>query len=254
MDKLYERKVVNIIYADGSEKTDEECILKEHTLQIIVNEKPVMRLICTKQHLNELVTGRLYTEGIISSAAEIEKTVFCKYQNEASVFLDHKIVWQESLYENKSCCTGNRTFYRSKKAADEEILQTLPKVEIKNEWIFSLAQAFDKDTELHDKTGATHSCMLAKGSNVLFTCEDIGRHNTIDKAAGYALMNDINLSECMIYTSGRVPEDMVQKVIAAGIPVLVSKSVPTDSSSELAKKYGLTLICRARRDSFTVTV
>ena len=70
----------------------------------------------------------------------------------------------------------------------------------------------------------------------------------MDKAVGYALLNGIPLSECMVFTSGRVPVDMVEKVIAAGIPVLVSKSVPTAESVELAKKYNLTLICKAWPD------
>ena len=56
-----------------------------------------------------------------------------------------------------------------------------------------------------------------------FKAEDIGRHNAVDKAVGYAVLNDIPLSGCMIFTSGRVPVDMVEKVIVAGIPVLVSK-------------------------------
>ena len=81
-----------------------------------------------------------------------------------------------------------------------------------------------------------------------FKAEDIGRHNAVDKAVGYAVLNDIPLSECMIFTSGRVPVDMVEKVIVAGIPVLVSKSVPTAESVELAEECNLKLICKAWPD------
>ena len=65
---------------------------------------------------------------------------------------------------------------------------------------------------------------------------------------GYAVLNDIPLSECMTFISGRVPEDMVEKVIVAGITVLVSKSVPTAESVELAEEYNLKLICKAWPD------
>ena len=82
--------------------------------------------------------------------------------------------------------------------------------------------------------------------------EDIGRHNALDKCIGYALLEQLELSECILFTTGRVPTDMVQKVIAAGIPVLASKAVPTDQAIELAKKYRLNLICRAWPDRIEI--
>lgn len=82
--------------------------------------------------------------------------------------------------------------------------------------------------------------------------EDIGRHNALDKCIGYALLEQLDLSECILFTTGRVPTDMVQKVIAAGIPVLASKAVPTDQAIELAKKYHLNLICRAWPDRMEI--
>ena len=80
-------------------------------------------------------------------------------------------------------------------------------------------------------------------------CEDIGRHNAVDKAVGYALREGVLLSECIIYTSGRAPVDMVQKAIVAGIPVMASKASPTKEAVELARRYGLVLIGNARPDS-----
>ena len=83
-------------------------------------------------------------------------------------------------------------------------------------------------------------------------CEDIGRHNTVDKAVGFSKLSGINLSECTLYISGRVPVDMMQKVIYSGIPVLVSKAVPTADSVRLAKKYGVTLIVKAYPDQIEI--
>ena len=102
---------------------------------------------------------------------------------------------------------------------------------------------------LHAATWATHSCFLARNGEILFSCEDIGRHNAMDKAIGYALRNGIPLSECMVYSSGRIPTDMAKKAIRAAIPVLISKAAPTRQAIALAHTYGLTLICAARRDS-----
>ena len=84
--------------------------------------------------------------------------------------------------------------------------------------------------------------MLHKGE-IVFACEDLGRHNALDKAVGCAVLAGLPLAECVLYTSGRVPLDMVRKAIRAGVPVLVSKSMPTVQSAELAAEYGLQLVC-----------
>ena len=101
---------------------------------------------------------------------------------------------------------------------------------------------------IHGKTWATHSCFLARRDDLLFECEDIGRHNALDKAIGYALRHGIDLKECIIYSSGRIPTDMAIKAVRAGIPLLASKASPSREAVTLAKGYGLTLVCAARRD------
>ena len=238
-----------MIHADGSSGTEEMEVLREHELTVLINDKPVMRLICTRDHLKELVTGRLYTDRMINAPDEIASLFFCRYENEAMVFLEPDIMLNEAVREDKSCCTGNRVYY----TADSRREMKKPAgLQWKPEWIFSMAERFKTETGLHRRTQGTHSCLLARAGEIIFECEDIGRHNAIDKVVGYGLLNAIPLSECMIYTSGRVPVDMAEKVISAGIPVLASKSVPTAEAAALAHEYGLTLICRAHTDSLTM--
>ena len=92
-------------------------------------------------------------------------------------------------------------------------------------------------------TRAVHSCFVLHKGEIVFACEDLGRHNALDKAVGCAVLAGLPLAECVLYTSGRVPLDMVRKAIRAGVPVLVSKSMPTVQSAELAAEYGLQLVC-----------
>ncbi len=250
-EELTEKLNNTVLYPDGSRSVREDTLLKEHELTVIINEQPALRLICTKEYLRELVTGRLYTEGIIDKAEAIAKIFFCRYEKEASVFIGKDVLLEEAVRRDLSCCSGNTVY---KTAQTKVNLRKLPETVYKPEQIFALAERFRKDSSLHGMTQGTHSCILARKGDVVFSCEDIGRHNAVDKAVGYGLINNISLNECILYTSGRVPVDMTEKVIAAGIPVLVSKSVPTAESVSLAKEYGLTLIFRAHPDSFETII
>ena len=122
----------------------------------------------------------------------------------------------------------------------------------KAEWIFHLADRLAKGMPLHKETWAAHSCFLAVGGKILFGCEDIGRHNAFDKVIGYAQKHEIDLEQCIVYSSGRIPADMVEKAIRARIPLLAAKADPTADAVGMAKKYGLTLIGAARPDSMRV--
>ena len=85
---------------------------------------------------------------------------------------------------------------------------------------------------------------------ILFAAEDIGRHNAMDKVIGYAAMQGLQREECILYTTGRVPTDMIKKVVMSQIPVLVTKAVPTDAAVEMARACNLTLICKAWPDRY----
>ena len=233
----------------GEVRTGQDAVLKEHVLQVFVNETPVFQLVCTNSHLKELAVGRLFTEGMIDSPSEIDKLLFCSTENRVRVFLNHEIQWEEWNGAEPSCCTANRVLLSSR---GHRPLSRVPALDWKPEWIYTLAEQFLKGADLHRSTQGTHSCFLSHNGTLLFSAEDIGRHNAIDKVVGYALLHEIPLSECILYTSGRVPLDMVQKVIAAGVPVLATKATPTEESLLLAKEYGLTLICRSYPDQFEI--
>lgn len=237
---------MSIIYPDGKSDQGERDVISEHELTVTVNEITLYRIICIKDHLKELVTGRLFTDRLIEDRDDISRLFFCRYEKEVSVFLKKDISPEDTIGPDLTCCSGNRVYVAAKKPG----LKKLIPCELKKEWVFELVKEFGKGTRLHELTSAVHICILAREGKKLFVSEDIGRHNAVDKAVGYALLNGIPLSECMLFTSGRVPVDMVEKVIAAGIPVLVSKSVPTQESVLLSHEFGLTLICRAWPDRF----
>ena len=118
--------------------------------------------------------------------------------------------------------------------------------------MFSLARVFAADTPIHTATNGAHSCYLAVAGELKYCCEDLGRHNALDKVIGSALLAGDDLSRALVFSSGRIPADMIGKVIRAGIPALVTKAVPTDLAVRMAREAGLVLICSARPDSIKV--
>ena len=102
------------------------------------------------------------------------------------------------------------------------------------------------------KTGGVHCSVLFKEGEVLAKMSDIGRHNTLDKIIGFAKLKKIDLSECYIGCTGRQPSGMVSKCANAGIPIIISKAASTTGGITTAKMTGVTLICFARDERFTV--
>ena len=103
-------------------------------------------------------------------------------------------------------------------------------------------QILPQIAELFAETGGTHCCAMSIGGELAFICEDIGRHNAVDKAIGQALMAEKNIAEAILFTTGRIPSDMVIKAIRSRIPVIASHSAPTDEAVLLARQFNLTLL------------
>lgn len=245
-----DEKQNSFLIAEAGEKTKViSTIIKEHRLDIFVQEQLVFQIVCTPTDLTELVVGRLVSEGIIKTADEIELLDICEQGNRAKVYLKQEIHFSKCLQTEPTCCTDNIQFLQRENVEKETAFSP---VLWKKEWIFALTKVFAEGSMLHKKTKGTHCCYLAVEDKVLYAVEDIGRHNALDKAIGYAALQNLPRERCILFTTGRVPTDMIKKVITARIPTLVSKAVPTDEAVRMAKDYGMNLICKAWPDSFEV--
>ncbi|MGN0314254.1 MAG: formate dehydrogenase accessory sulfurtransferase FdhD [Fusicatenibacter sp.] len=249
---------VQVLEADrsGIARYREDPVITEHLIDVYINERLVMKLTCTPSHLAELVLGRLLTEGMIKSAGDVGNIYICEYGRRARVFLrgfekgENKPEQAAHIEITPSCCTGNHIL-------DDYFVRPMKVEKIKSfvwkqEWIFKLMDVFEHDMPLHRKTGSTHSCYLMIDGDILFQCEDIGRHNALDKVIGYALCHSLDLKRAVVYTTGRIPTDMTVKAIRAGIPVLASRKKPTAEALLLADEYGLTLIGDANKNKMTI--
>ena len=116
--------------------------------------------------------------------------------------------------------------------------------------IFRIARdSFENPGPLFVETGCAHSCALVFEGKVVCCIEDIGRHNALDKVVGYALKHQISLKNSYIFTSGRISKDYLQKVIAAGIPMAVSRAAVTANAVALARQEHVTMLGFIRKDS-----
>ena len=132
----------------------------------------------------------------------------------------------------------------------ETVREATPLKKVCLKEIFAIAKDFfENPGPLFSETGCAHSCALIHQGKVLCHIEDIGRHNALDKVIGYALKHQISLKNSYIFTSGRISKDYLQKVIAAGIPLAVSRAAVTANAVELAKEKNVTLLGFIRKDS-----
>ena len=230
---------------DARPEVQQRVVLHETLLHVTINGQLAMKLVCTAEDLPALIVGHLFTEGRIAGAEDIACVQVSADGKEAQVETVRPIAVHKKHLEIRACNCGEDGVM-DRPSISEETVQPLPDFSWKPDWIYALACAFREGARLYQLTHGIHSCFLMREGKILFCCEDIGRHNALDKAVGRALMEDVDLSQCVLFSSGRIPDDMIEKVIRSRVPVLATNAVPTDRAVELAKKFHVTLICTAR--------
>ncbi len=140
----------------------------------------------------------------------------------------------------------------------ENIIDEIENIKLNNTFkitttnIFNLYKTINLTPSLYLKSGAIHGCVLCTEEKCLAFFEDVGRHNAIDKLAGYMFLNEINSDNKFLYTTGRLTSEMVIKTVMMNIPLLASRSGYTAWGVDLAKKSNLTLIGRLRGKRYTL--
>jgi FdhD protein len=126
----------------------------------------------------------------------------------------------------------------------------LPAAELRTSWLFELVHAIKAIPSIYREAGSIHGCILCERGKPICYMEDVGRHNAIDKIAGWMYLGRVSASDKMLYTTGRLTSEMTIKTVRMGIPILISRSGSTGWGVELARKAALTMISRARGRRF----
>jgi len=122
--------------------------------------------------------------------------------------------------------------------------------ELRTSWLYALTKEINTTPSLYLEAGAIHGCVLCEKDRPLIYMEDVGRHNAVDKIAGYMFLHGITGADKIFYTTGRLTSEMVIKTVQMGIPILCSRSGFTAWGVDLARQVGLTLVGRARGKRF----
>ena len=244
------RLTERIIGVDQNGDVAETSVVVERPLTLFLNKQEIVTMMTIGDYPEYLAVGYLINQNMLAPKDEI---LGIDYDEEIEVVVvrtDRETDFEDKLRKKTltSGCAQGTAFGDLMEKFEDTVLS--PDAVLKTSWLYALTKTINTTPSLYLEAGAIHGCVLAEGDRPLLYMEDVGRHNAIDKIAGYMALNDIPASDKIFYTTGRLTSEMVIKTVQMGIPILVSRSGFTVWGVELARQAGLTLIGRARGRRF----
>lgn len=241
MTEDVEQLTVRRITPEGKEDI-EEVVTREFPLTIILNDRELVTLLCSPKDMDYLAVGFLYSEGLVNDRSEVKSVLVDDQRGVVRVEVSgESLDTGEQVFKRliTSGCGRGASFYSM---ADVKHPGVDSKITVNADEVLALMKEFQHRSELFRATGGVHSAALCDNKHIIVFNEDIGRHNAIDKIFGQCLMKDIPTNDRMIVTSGRISSEILLKVAKRNIPILISKSAPTNLGIGLANNLGVTLI------------
>jgi len=240
-------KISILKFTEKGSSSIEDVVAKEFPLIIILNNQQLVTLLCSPANLRYLAVGFLFSEGFLKSKNEIKK-----------IMVDDRrgVVWVETEKGEEladdvlperfitSGCGRGTSFYSAADAQGQVKVESQIKISALE--VLALVSEFQHRSQVYRATGGVHSAALCDNKDILVFSEDIGRHNAVDKIFGECVLNDIATDDHIIITSGRVSSEILLKVAKRNVPIIVSKSAPTNLGVRLADALGVTLVGFAR--------
>ncbi|TFH92319.1 formate dehydrogenase accessory sulfurtransferase FdhD [Vibrio ouci] len=240
-----------VVFDEYGEKLTKQ-IACERPLTVMLNWKEVVTLMTLGSRPESLVLGYLKNQSFISDPDSLESVIIDWETHSAAVITKEDTQQVESALKKKTVTSGcgQGTMYGNVMKQLENY--QVPQIQIKQSEIYSALEALTHYNETYKKAGAVHGCAVCRDNEVLSFVEDVGRHNAVDTLAGEMWLNQQTGEDKIFYTTGRLTSEMVIKVAQMGIPVLLSRSGVTQMGLELAEKFGITTIARAKGLRFQV--
>jgi FdhD protein len=225
--------------ADGKFTRSKTSVIIEKELPIYINGKHLVTASITPAMEREFVIGYLFGQGFIDSLDEV--TALEIEDNGAQVRLKNgrKLPAKSGGTSYRIVSGGGRLAY----AGETDLPKITGRQKISQQLLFKAMNILYETARMYRETEGAHAAGLfnADGSLVCIV-EDIGRHNTIDKSIGYAILNKVDCDNTFLVSTGRMASEMVAKICRAGIPIAATKTAVTDKGRETGRGHGMTLI------------
>lgn len=241
-------QTVDGIDQDG--ESVEARVVVERPLTIFLNGQEIVTNMTIGDYPEYLAVGFLLNQNMLRSDDRVEAVDYDDDLETVVVRTERETDYEEKLKKKtrtSGCAQG--TVFGDLMEKFEEI-ELDPNAVLKTSWLYALTKKINTTDSLYLNAGAIHGCVLCERDRPLIYMEDVGRHNAVDKIAGYMFLNGLTPDQKIFYTTGRLTSEMVIKTVQMRIPILISRSGFTAWGVELARQAGLTLIGRAKGKRF----
>ncbi|MFZ1725069.1 MAG: formate dehydrogenase accessory sulfurtransferase FdhD [Albidovulum sp.] len=234
---------------DHTGAVTEISVVEERPLTIYLNSQEIVTAMTIGDYPEYLALGFLRNQGMLRADDVVTGVDFDAEIETVVVRTKRKTSYEEKVKKKtrtSGCAVG--TVFGDMMEGLEGLV--LPATELRTSWLYALAKEINTTPSLYLEAGAIHGTVLCQAGRPLVYMEDVGRHNAVDKIAGFMFQNAVPADDKILYTTGRLTSEMVIKTALMGIPILVSRSGFTAWGVEIAQQVGLTLIGRMRGQRF----
>ncbi|MBN1284674.1 MAG: formate dehydrogenase accessory sulfurtransferase FdhD [Anaerolineae bacterium] len=229
-------------------QAEEGAVPVESPLLVFVNGRELTTLMCTPVEVKALALGFLLNEGIIDRREDVQAVTVCRQGGCVDVWLGYSLPALPQRRIVTTGCAGGMTF-EDLQAEYPPLASTLTVAPAQLwDWMTRLYGA----ATLHRLAGGVHTAALAKRDGLWLLVEDVGQHNTLDKLHGMAFLDNIDPCDGVLLSTGRISSEMLNKARRMQIPVVVSRTAPTDLSVLMARAWNIALVGYLRHDRMTV--
>lgn len=246
------KKRILTVRENRTEERD-DTLAVEGPVTIFLNDEELVTLLCTPEKLDRLALGFLRSEGLLTSLDDVTSLQVQEDRGTVEVSLKSGSGLAEKLYGKRTITSGcgkGTVFFNVLDSLRSKPLTGNLKID--GDIIGTLIGSLQSKAELFKTTGGVHSAALADVEKILYFCEDIGRHNAIDKIIGECLLDGVSTGDKIIITSGRLSSEILLKVAKLEIQLLISRAAPTTLCVELADNLNITLVGFARGRRFNI--
>ncbi|WP_159980639.1 formate dehydrogenase accessory sulfurtransferase FdhD [Roseobacter cerasinus] len=234
---------------DHQGRAVETRVVEERPLTIFLNGQEIVTAMTIGDYPDYLALGFLCNQGMLRAEDEITGVDFDEELDTVVVRTARQTNYEEKMRKKtrtSGCAVG--TVFGDMMAGLEGV--SLPDINVRTSWLYALSARINRTPSLYLEAGAIHGTVLCQQDRPLVYMEDVGRHNAVDKIAGWMLAEGVSADDKILYTTGRLTSEMVIKTAMMGIPALASRSGFTAWGVEIAQQVGLTLIGRMKGQRF----